>query len=547
MHCLASKFLSLCFRTTLCILTILALPSFASDLGGNPEPGQPLALQFSSPDGIDSNSPHLWDFGDGNTSTALDPQHTYDYPGRYRVTLTVDGEAPLVDVVDAGVVITSQGFEDTTWPDEVNWPSVRLTPSAAGAIVGGKGVWHNITDPETTCTSPGNIPPHRGGDDEDPRTDPYRTWVMTALVDQQSAPVGVGNWFEVMSIRDDDLSESIFGATMLYKGSGYEIQAYARDNALVGPGGASLPVFATTWRPVSVDVLRIELHGWIDNPALPSGGGVRLRVLDHATGQELVNEIVTQLDNDLLSIDQFQFGVLDAQAVSDGSIRLDEAEILSATCVPTSPDDLIGHWDFDDATDLGIDSSPIGLDGSTAGGATSVVGRSRTPLISELAMALDGTGSLKILNQGEDLSGATELTVSAWVKVASHTQMNVFRSQQPLGLHSDRIVVSNYTQGTGWETLQANPAPPLDTWYHLAGVFDDGELRIYVDGVLAGSRTLSFTALQGASFAEWGIGARVPGAVGPDQFFTGEVDDVKLYRRVLSAVEIRGEAGVCAD
>ena len=32
-----------------------------------------------------------WDFGDGKTSTERHPQHAYEKPGEYVVTLTVDG------------------------------------------------------------------------------------------------------------------------------------------------------------------------------------------------------------------------------------------------------------------------------------------------------------------------------------------------------------------------------------------------------------------------------------------------------------------------
>jgi hypothetical protein len=34
---------------------------------------------------------HLWDFGDGQTSTGQNPTHTYTTPGRYTITLTVTG------------------------------------------------------------------------------------------------------------------------------------------------------------------------------------------------------------------------------------------------------------------------------------------------------------------------------------------------------------------------------------------------------------------------------------------------------------------------
>jgi PKD repeat protein len=49
--------------------------------------GSPLELAFTS---IVANAPLgvLWEFGDGNTSTALNPQHSYAQPGTYTVCLT---------------------------------------------------------------------------------------------------------------------------------------------------------------------------------------------------------------------------------------------------------------------------------------------------------------------------------------------------------------------------------------------------------------------------------------------------------------------------
>ena len=52
----------------------------------------PLVVQFA--DGSSGTiTSRLWDFGDGQTSTNLNPQHTYTAPGFYTVSLTVSGPA----------------------------------------------------------------------------------------------------------------------------------------------------------------------------------------------------------------------------------------------------------------------------------------------------------------------------------------------------------------------------------------------------------------------------------------------------------------------
>lgn len=64
-----------------------ATAAFSASPIGGPAPLQVKFTNESSGD-IDSRS---WDFGDGNTSTAKNPTHTYMTVGRHTVTLTVKG------------------------------------------------------------------------------------------------------------------------------------------------------------------------------------------------------------------------------------------------------------------------------------------------------------------------------------------------------------------------------------------------------------------------------------------------------------------------
>lgn len=56
----------------------------------------PLTVHFqdTSKTGVNSPTSWKWDFGDGKTSTAKNPTHTYTKPGKYTVTLTVKNPAP---------------------------------------------------------------------------------------------------------------------------------------------------------------------------------------------------------------------------------------------------------------------------------------------------------------------------------------------------------------------------------------------------------------------------------------------------------------------
>jgi len=207
-----------------------------------------------------------------------------------------------------------------------------------------------------------------------------------------------------------------------------------------------------------------------------------------------------------------------------------------------SPDDdqLLGHWDFEVSSHLGLDSSVVGRHATALGSVWQVSGRDGK----EKALQLSGTSLLQAPSLGEDLNLESELTVAAWLKVPLHVQFNAFRLRQPVGLYSDQFTIANSNEGAGWYTVTANPSPPVGSWYHLTGVFDHGSLRIYVNGVLAGSKTLPVTRTAGASYATWTLGGRLVGT-NPDQHFIGEMDDLQVYRRALSEEEIGYAAGVC--
>jgi hypothetical protein len=80
--------------------------------------------------------------------------------------------------------------------------------------------------------------------------------------------------------------------------------------------------------------------------------------------------------------------------------------------------------------------------------------------------------------------------------------------------------------------------PVVGQWYHLVGVRDTvkGELRLYVDGTLAG--TASACLPQAAPTGNTVIGRGKYGG-NPVDYLDGTVDQVHLYDRALSAAEIK--------
>jgi len=72
-------------------------------------------------------------------------------------------------------------------------------------------------------------------------------------------------------------------------------------------------------------------------------------------------------------------------------------------------------------------------------------------------------------------------------------------------------------------------------WHHVVGVIDGNKVSVYVDGKLAGSNTFS-GQIPETDRPLW-IGGQARGGYG--YFFKGSIDDVAIYDRPLSEVEIK--------
>ena len=85
---------------------------------------------------------------------------------------------------------------------------------------------------------------------------------------------------------------------------------------------------------------------------------------------------------------------------------------------------------------------------------------------------------------------------------------------------------SNRLEATGYTTYDGN-------WHHIAASYGNGTTRIFVDGVAAGSTTQTLYDITGES-TETRIGYAVDNA----SYFSGLIDDVRVYKRVLEDHEI---------
>ena len=82
----------------------------------------------------------------------------------------------------------------------------------------------------------------------------------------------------------------------------------------------------------------------------------------------------------------------------------------------------------------------------------------------------------------------------------------------------------------------------LGKWHHLAMTYDGAVLQMYFDGTPAGSKTVNRERIAGDGPVS--TGKRVDGH---GEFTEGRLDEIRLYRRALSADEIKAHFVAPAD
>ena len=105
-----------------------------------------------------------------------------------------------------------------------------------------------------------------------------------------------------------------------------------------------------------------------------------------------------------------------------------------------------------------------------------------------------------------------------------------------LSLSTTGKIFVRFNQATEGDAHRLDSAAtyPTDgnTWVHVAATYDGATIRIYINGVLDGSKNSQFNIA--ANSLALGIGAQSDGYRPLD----GALDDVRVYSRALSDVDV---------
>ncbi len=251
-------------------------------------------------------------------------------------------------------------------------------------------------------------------------------------------------------------------------------------------------------------------------------------------------------------------GQIDETAVYNAPLSarqvLEHYDLGGASNVNAAPTDAYGasvygdqpdlYWRLNEATGVANDWSYLGRnDGTVGSAATRAVGGKVSA-----GSAIRTTGSTDSLVVSPQSGSPDAFTTEAWVKTTTTTGGKILGFEAvPTGTggsydkqvymtNSGRLIFGVY-DGAAQTVISPNPYND-GQWHHVVASQDSSGMKLYVDGALLGTnpatRNQVFSGhwrVGGGSTTSWPSSPSTP-------FFSGDIDEVAVYPRGLSAAEV---------
>jgi len=198
----------------------------------------------------------------------------------------------------------------------------------------------------------------------------------------------------------------------------------------------------------------------------------------------------------------------------------------------------ISHWKLDEDSGTTAGDSVNGNDGTISGAAwtTGKVGP---------ALYFDGSDNVTVSHSANlDITGP--ITIEAWIKAkGTGTYLTIVdKYEHDAGIDKGFSIYSSggklrftiYSGANGAANAIGTSELRDDQWHHVAGLWDGGNIKVYVDGVL--EKTSPWAYPPASTTNDLGIGKRLSGW-GGFNYFLGTIDEVAIYDEALSGDEIQ--------
>jgi len=369
---------------------------------------------------------------------------------------------------------------------------------------------------------------------------------------------GAGIGHDIWTVASEHYNGDIMETANTMPDSGQSMPFYYRNSGNVASQTERSFAPAQDWTIAGVKTLSIAFRGQEGNTGTlyVKINNTKLTYPRAATNIALGAWQAWNIDLTSMNVQNvttLQIGVNGAGA--SGMILIDDIKLYPTAgelIVPAEPDaaGLVGHWSFDESSGTtAADSSGNNNNGTVVGDAQWSAGKVGNALV------FDGVDDMVVVNQNAGLpiyNNGTDnaYSIAMWVKGGPQNDMRIFSegsttSGTPLlnlGTQDSGQFATYIRPETG--TVSNHPlsqAEPFDdTWHHIAWVDDNGTATLYIDGLAdggnfnytRGTMALDTTSIGGILRAE------------PSYFFTGQIDEVRVYNRALSAGEALWLGGV---
>jgi RHS repeat-associated protein len=209
------------------------------------------------------------------------------------------------------------------------------------------------------------------------------------------------------------------------------------------------------------------------------------------------------------------------------------------------PNGMVAAYGFEEGTGLTVaDSSGTGNNGTISGAAWTTSGKYGN------ALSFDGTNDAVSVPDANSLDLTNAMTLSAWVKVDStygRFQDLIFKERNgndgSYSLEADSNVSSrpglNF-RTSGWQAARAPSPLTSGQWAHFAAAWDGTTTKIYLNGTLVKTQTMTGTVTTSSGALKIGGTA----VFGDNRFVDGLIDEVRVYNRSLSQTEVQTDRDI---
>lgn len=222
---------------------------------------------------------------------------------------------------------------------------------------------------------------------------------------------------------------------------------------------------------------------------------------------------------------------------------------LLGGCPPPSEDQhndlgsdpsLVAYYKFNENTGTtAVDSSTFGNTPTIHDSAWAATGHEGS------ALSFNGTSAYVDVPDSASLDLTSGMTLMAWVnRTAAASHQRIISKPHtsnvaPYNVYSLQFDDANHVRGevaigSTQSTVNGTTALATGTWYHLAATFDGTVLKVFVNGVLENTTTVSGDIDTNTMNLNIGCGYYTSAT----QCFDGTIDEARVYNRALTDTEI---------